>query len=177
MRGRLVSRTIDDVLAESEKLVAAGVRELLIVSQDTSAYGADLRYRSVEYKGANLETRLTDLARELGQLGVWVRLHYVYPYPNVDDLVPLMADGKVLPYLDVPLQHAEPRILKAMRRPANSENTLERIGVGARSVRKLPFAAASSLASRVKPRPISPRCSSFSNRRNWTGWAASSTPR
>jgi ribosomal protein S12 methylthiotransferase len=127
MRGRLVSRPVDDVLREAGKLVEAGVKELLIVSQDTSAYGSDLRYRERDFQGRAVQTRLTDLARELGRLGVWVRFHYVYPYPNVDDLVALMAEGLVLPYLDVPLQHAEPRILKAMRRPANKENTLARI--------------------------------------------------
>ncbi len=128
MRGRLVSRPVDDVMAEAEKLVSAGVRELLVISQDTSAYGVDLGYRAASWRGREVRTRLVDLARELGSLGAWVRMHYVYPYPNVDDLVPLMADGAVLPYLDVPLQHAEPRILKAMRRPANAENTLARIG-------------------------------------------------
>ncbi len=127
MRGRLVSRPADDVLREAARLVDAGVRELLVISQDTSAYGADIRYRTVEYEGRAVDTRLTDLAAEMGRLGAWVRLHYVYPYPHVDALLPLMADGVILPYLDVPLQHAEPRILKAMRRPANAENTLARI--------------------------------------------------
>jgi ribosomal protein S12 methylthiotransferase len=127
MRGRLVSRPVDEVLREAGKLVEAGVRELLVVSQDTSAYGLDLRYRAFEHGGRQVDTNLVSLARELGELGIWVRFHYIYPYPHVDELIPLMADGLVLPYLDVPLQHAEPRILKAMRRPANSENTLERI--------------------------------------------------
>lgn len=127
MRGRLASRPVHEVLREAEKLAEAGVRELLVVSQDTSAYGVDLRYQSFDHRGRAVATSLVSLARELGRLGIWIRFHYIYPYPNVDELVPLMADGLVLPYLDVPLQHAEPRILKAMRRPANTENTLERI--------------------------------------------------
>lgn len=127
MRGRLASRPANEVLREASKLVDAGVREILVISQDTSAYGADLHYRTVDFDGRRVDTRLSDLAAELGRLGAWVRLHYVYPYPHVDALLPLMADGVILPYLDVPLQHAEPRILKAMRRPANAENTLARI--------------------------------------------------
>lgn len=127
MRGKLVSRPINEVLTEAEKLVNAGVKELLIISQDTSAYGVDRKYQTESWRGQNLRTHLYDLANALGQLGVWVRFHYVYPYPHVDDIVPLMAAGKVLPYLDVPLQHASPRILKLMKRPANSENNLERI--------------------------------------------------
>jgi ribosomal protein S12 methylthiotransferase len=127
MRGDLVSRPIDDVLREAEDLVSAGVKELLVISQDTSAYGVDRRYRSEIYNGNVYKTRLYDLANAVGELGVWVRLHYVYPYPNVDDLIPLMAQGKILPYLDIPFQHASPRLLKSMRRPANSENTLRRI--------------------------------------------------
>lgn len=127
LRGALSSRPIDEVMDEATRLVRAGVKELLIISQDTSAYGADLRYRAATWKGASLQTRFLDLARALGDLGVWVRLHYVYPYPHVDDVLPLMAGGKVLPYLDVPFQHGSPRILKAMRRPAHAENTLARI--------------------------------------------------
>ena len=127
MRGDLVSRPINDVLQEAEELVSAGVKELLVISQDTSAYGVDRRYRSEIHNGNAYKTRLFDLANALGDLGVWVRLHYVYPYPNVDDLIPLMSAGKVLPYLDIPFQHASPRLLKSMRRPANSENTLRRI--------------------------------------------------
>ncbi|GJL82098.1 MAG: ribosomal protein S12 methylthiotransferase RimO [marine bacterium B5-7] len=127
MRGPLSSRPVNEVIREAEKLVEAGVRELLIVSQDTSAYGVDLRYRAFEHNGRQVETRLTALAKELGELDVWVRFHYIYPYPNVDNLIPLMAEERILPYLDTPLQHAEPRILKSMRRPANAENTLERI--------------------------------------------------
>ncbi|HCO43628.1 MAG TPA: 30S ribosomal protein S12 methylthiotransferase RimO [Gammaproteobacteria bacterium] len=127
MRGDLVSRPIGDVLTEAEALVDAGVRELLVISQDTSAYGVDVKYRTGFHGGRPLKGDLVTLARELGQLDAWVRLHYVYPYPHVDALIPLMADGLVLPYLDVPLQHASPAILKAMRRPAAVENTLERI--------------------------------------------------
>lgn len=127
LRGDLVSRPLPDILAEAEALVASGAKELLVVSQDTGAYGLDLRFAPVERAGRRLETRILDLCRELGRLGAWVRLHYVYPYPHVDDLVPLMAEGQILPYLDIPFQHASPRILKAMRRPAAVERTLERI--------------------------------------------------
>ena len=127
MRGDLVSRPIHEVMKEAEALVDAGVKEILVVSQDTSAYGVDLRYRTGFWNGRPLKTRLLELANALGDLGVWIRLHYVYPYPSVDDLIPLMAEGKILPYLDIPFQHASPRILKAMRRPASSENVLNRI--------------------------------------------------
>ena len=127
MRGRLASRPIDEVLREAERLVAAGVKELLVISQDTSAYGADLRYRSGKWRDRHYETRFIDLARGLGSLGAWVRLHYVYPYPHVDAVIPLMADGRVLPYLDVPFQHGSPSVLKRMRRPAHAEDTLARI--------------------------------------------------
>ncbi len=127
MRGDLVSRPIHDVLREAESLVDAGVREILVISQDTSAYGVDVKYRTGFWNGRPLRTRLFDLASALGELGIWIRLHYVYPYPSVDDLIPLMAEGRILPYLDVPFQHASPRILKAMRRPASAENALERI--------------------------------------------------
>jgi ribosomal protein S12 methylthiotransferase len=127
MRGRLVSRRIDEVLREAERLAAAGVRELLVISQDTSAYGADLRYARAEWRGASHETRFIELARALGELGIWVRLHYVYPYPHVDAVIPLMAERRVLPYLDVPFQHGSPAVLKRMRRPAHAEDTLARI--------------------------------------------------
>jgi ribosomal protein S12 methylthiotransferase len=127
LRGDLVSRPISDVMREAENLVAAGVRELLIVSQDTSAYGVDVKYRTGFWGGKPVKTRLYDLAKALGELGVWVRLHYVYPYPGVDELIPLMAEGKILPYLDVPFQHASPRILKLMKRPASAENVLARV--------------------------------------------------
>ena len=127
LRGDLVSRPAADVLGEAEKLVAAGVKELLVISQDTSAYGVDLKYAASRWKDREVRAKFLDLARELGEFGVWVRLHYVYPYPHVDQVVSLMADGKVLPYLDVPFQHASPDVLKRMRRPAAQEETLERI--------------------------------------------------
>ncbi|MEZ5650584.1 MAG: 30S ribosomal protein S12 methylthiotransferase RimO [Burkholderiaceae bacterium] len=127
MRGDLVSRPIGEVMREAEALVRGGVRELLVVSQDTSAYGVDIRYRTGFVEGRPVRTRLLELAGELGGLGAWVRLHYVYPYPHVDEIVPLMAQGLILPYLDVPFQHSDPRILKLMRRPAASERNLERI--------------------------------------------------
>jgi ribosomal protein S12 methylthiotransferase len=127
LRGDLVSRRPDAILREAEKLVAAGTRELLVISQDTSAYGVDLRHASWPWKGDEVRAHMTDLARELGRLGAWVRLHYVYPYPHVDRVVPLMAEGLVLPYLDIPFQHASPKVLKAMKRPANEAKVLERI--------------------------------------------------
>jgi ribosomal protein S12 methylthiotransferase len=127
LRGKLASRPIDDVMGEAERLVASGVRELLVISQDTSAYGVDLRYRKGSFRGVEYETRFVDLARALGTLGVWVRMHYVYPYPHVDNVMPLMAEGKILPYLDIPFQHASPTVLKRMKRPAHAEDTLERI--------------------------------------------------
>ena len=127
LRGDLVSRPIGEVMAEAERLVASGVRELLVISQDTSAYGVDLRYATGTHRGVEYETRFIDLARALGTLGVWVRMHYVYPYPHVDKVLPLMAEGRVLPYLDIPFQHASPTVLKRMKRPAHAENTLQRI--------------------------------------------------
>jgi ribosomal protein S12 methylthiotransferase len=127
LRGNLVSRPSVDVLCEAERLVAAGVKELLVISQDTSAYGADLRYRASTWRKREVPARFIDLARALGELGAWVRLHYVYPYPHVDDVIPLMAEGKVLPYLDIPFQHASPDVLRRMRRPAAQDRTLERI--------------------------------------------------
>jgi ribosomal protein S12 methylthiotransferase len=127
MRGDLVSRPIGEVMQEAENLVNAGVKELLVISQDTSAYGVDLKYRTGFWQGRPVKTKLTELCRALGELGVWVRLHYVYPYPHVDELIPLMASGKILPYLDVPFQHASPRILKLMKRPASAEKVLERL--------------------------------------------------
>jgi len=128
MRGDLVSRPIGEVMQEAENLVKAGVKELLVISQDTSAYGVDVKYRTGFVKGKPTKTRMVDLCRALGDLGVWVRLHYVYPYPHVDAVIPLMAEGKILPYLDVPFQHASPRILRLMKRPAGAEKVLERIG-------------------------------------------------
>jgi ribosomal protein S12 methylthiotransferase len=127
LRGRLVSRPLDDVMREAEALVHAGVRELLVISQDTSAYGSDLRYRGVNWGGEAYESRFLDLVRALGTLGVWARLHYVYPYPHVDAVIPLLHDHGVLPYLDIPFQHASPAVLKRMRRPAHAEDTLRRI--------------------------------------------------
>lgn len=127
MRGDLVSRPIGDVMDEAQRLVNAGVRELLVISQDTSAYGIDIKYRTGFWQGRPLKTRMQALCEALGELGVWVRLHYVYPYPHVDNVIPLMADGKILPYLDVPLQHGSPAVLKRMRRPAAAEKSLERI--------------------------------------------------
>jgi ribosomal protein S12 methylthiotransferase len=127
LRGDLVSRPAADVLREAERLVAAGVKELLVISQDTSAYGTDVKYAASRWKDRQVRAKFLDLAHELGEFGVWIRLHYVYPYPHVDDVIPLMADGKVLPYLDVPFQHASRAVLKRMRRPAAQEKTLQRI--------------------------------------------------
>ncbi len=127
MRGDLVSRPLAEVVDEAKQLVAAGSRELLVISQDTSAYGVDTKYKLDFVDGRALETRMQDLAVALGELGVWVRMHYVYPYPHVDKIIPLMAEGKILPYLDIPFQHASPRVLKLMKRPGNQEKTLERI--------------------------------------------------
>jgi ribosomal protein S12 methylthiotransferase len=127
MRGDLVSRPVDEVLREAERLVKGGVRELLVVSQDTSAYGVDLRYAEREWRGRSWRTRMTELCEGLAELGVWTRLHYVYPYPHVDEVIPLMAQGRLLPYLDIPFQHASPRVLRLMKRPGNVERVLERV--------------------------------------------------
>ncbi len=127
IRGDLISRPITQVLSEAENLVKAGVKELLVISQDTSAYGVDIKYRPDIWKSKAVKSNMVDLVKHLGEMGIWVRLHYVYPYPHVDKIIPLMAEGKVLPYLDIPFQHANPRILKLMKRPANSENVLQRI--------------------------------------------------
>src|SRR5437868_1567979 len=127
LRGDLVSRPAADVLREAEQLVKAGVKELLVISQDTSAYGVDVKYAASRWKGREVRAKFIDLTRELGELGAWVRLHYVYPYPHVDEVIPLMAEGKLLPYLDIPFQHAAARILKLMKRPASSEKVLDRI--------------------------------------------------
>lgn len=127
LRGDMVSRPIGDVLKEAEALAKAGVKEVLVISQDTSAYGVDVKYRTGFWEGRPVKTQLKALCEALGEFGIWVRLHYVYPYPSVDDIIPLMAEGKILPYLDIPFQHASPRILKAMKRPASSENVLKRI--------------------------------------------------
>ena len=127
LRGDLVSRPIGDILKEAEALAKAGVKEVLVISQDTSAYGVDVKYRTGFWEGRPVKTQLKALCEALGEFGIWVRLHYVYPYPSVDDIIPLMAEGKILPYLDIPFQHASPRILKAMKRPASAENVLKRI--------------------------------------------------
>jgi ribosomal protein S12 methylthiotransferase len=127
LRGPLASRPAADVMQEAEQLVERGVRELLVISQDTSAYGVDIKFAQSEWRGSPLKAKFYDLCAAMGSLGAWVRLHYVYPYPHVDDIMPLMAEGKILPYLDIPFQHASPTVLKAMRRPANQEKTLERI--------------------------------------------------
>ncbi len=127
IRGDLVSRRPDAILREAEKLVAAGTKELLVISQDTSAYGLDLKHAEWPWKGEPVRAHMTDLAREMGKLGAWIRLHYVYPYPHVDRLIPLMAEGLVLPYLDIPFQHASPKILRSMKRPANEARVLERL--------------------------------------------------
>jgi ribosomal protein S12 methylthiotransferase len=127
MRGLLASRPVDEVFREAEKLARAGVKELLVISQDTSAYGVDIRYREAEWRGQKFKTNFLDLARGLGELGIWVRMHYVYPYPHVDDVIPLMAERKVLPYLDIPFQHGSPTVLKRMKRPGLVEKTLNRI--------------------------------------------------
>ena len=127
MRGDLVSRPVASVLYEAERLVKAGVKELLVISQDTSAYGVDIKYASSKFHGREVKAKFYDLAKELGDLGAWVRMHYVYPYPHVDEVIPLMAEGKILPYLDIPFQHAAPNVLKAMKRPANQEKVLDRL--------------------------------------------------
>lgn len=127
LRGDLVSRPVADVLTEAERLVASGVKELLVVSQDTSAYGIDIKYAQSNWRGKDIRAKFYDMCEAMGDLGAWVRLHYVYPYPHVDDVMPLMAAGKVLPYLDIPFQHASPKVLKSMRRPANQEKVLDRI--------------------------------------------------
>lgn len=126
-RGKLVSRPVGQVLSEAERLVKNGTKELLVISQDTSAYGVDLKYRTDFWNGKPVKTRMKELCQELGQLDAWVRMHYVYPYPHVDDIIPLMAENRILPYLDIPFQHASPSVLKAMKRPAHSEKVLERI--------------------------------------------------
>ncbi len=137
MRGDLASRPIGEVLSEAEGLVRSGVKELLVISQDTSAYGVDVKYRTGFYKGKPTRTRMTELCAELGRLGAWVRLHYVYPYPHVDELIPLMAEGRILAYLDIPFQHAAARILRLMKRPASAEKVLERIGAWRRECPEL----------------------------------------
>jgi ribosomal protein S12 methylthiotransferase len=137
LRGDLVSRPAGDVLREAERLVKAGVKELLVISQDTSAYGVDIKYAESKWRDRDVRAKFVDLSRELGELGVWVRLHYVYPYPHVDDVMPLMAEGKILPYLDIPFQHGSPTVLKRMRRPASQEKQLARINAWRETVPNL----------------------------------------
>ena len=167
LRGDLVSRPAADVLREAERLVTAGVKELLVISQDTSAYGVDIKYAASRWKDREVQAKFVPLARELGELGVWVRLHYVYPYPHVDEIIPLMAEGQktggVLPYLDIPFQHASPDVLKRMKRPGAQQKTLDRIKQLARNLSR-PHACArpSSSAFPARPMPISNSCS--------TGW-------
>jgi len=151
MRGDLVSRPVGEVLREAEQLARAGVKEILVISQDTSAYGVDLKYAAQPWRDVQRRARFFDLAAALGELGVWIRLHYVYPYPHVDQVIELMAAGRVLPYLDIPFQHASARILKLMKRPAAAENTLERIAAWRRVVLTSPFAAPLSWASQARP--------------------------
>ena len=163
MRGRLVSRPAHAVLREAERLVAAGVRELLVISQDTRAYGVDRRHDSHDWRGAPVRSHITDLARELGSLGAWVRLHYVYPYPHVRELIPLMAEGLVLPYLDIPFQHSHPDVLRRMARPAAAARTLDEIAaLAARSAPRSRCARPSSSAIPARPRPSSRICSTGS---------------
>ena len=177
LRGDLVSRPVGDVLREAEKLVKAGVKELLVISQDTSAYGVDMKYATSPWKDREVRAKFLDLSRELGSLGAWVRLHYVYPYPHVDEVIALMAEGLVLPYLDIPFQHASPTVLKAMRRPASQEKTLDRIIAGAKSARTSASARRSSSASPARPTTISRCCSNGSTKRSWSASDASSTSR
>jgi ribosomal protein S12 methylthiotransferase len=137
LRGRLVSRSADDVLGEAEALAEAGVKELIVIAQDTSAYGADIDYATSEWRGREVKARITELCEAMSALGLWIRLHYVYPYPHVDELIPLMAEGRLLPYLDIPFQHASPKILRSMRRPASEAKTLERIRLWRKQVPEL----------------------------------------
>ena len=178
MRGDLVSRPIGDVMEEAERLVKAGVREVLVISQDTSAYGVDTKYRTGFWNGRPLKTRMQELCEALGELGVWVRLHYVYPYPHVDNVIPLMAEGKILPYLDIPFQHASPRILKLMKRPAHQEKTLERI----KRWREICPESDDSLdvhrrLSRARPKKIFKCCSTGCRKRSSIASAASNIRR
>jgi ribosomal protein S12 methylthiotransferase RimO len=177
LRGDLVSRPAADVLREAERLVAAGVKELLVISQDTSAYGIDLKYAASEWKGREVRAKFLDLARALGELGVWVRLHYVYPYPHVDDVIPMMAEGKVLPYLDIPFQHAAPDVLRRMKRPAAQEKTLERIARWRDICPELTIRSTSSSAFPARPRRTSRFCWTGSTRPRSTASAASATSR
>jgi ribosomal protein S12 methylthiotransferase len=179
LRGKLASRRIDAVLREAEKLVAAGTKELLVISQDTSAYGVDIRHESRMWKGREVRAHMTDLARELGNLRTadgtppWVRMHYVYPYPHVDDIIPLMAEGLITPYLDIPFQHAAPNVLRAMKRPANEAKVLERVKKWREICPDLAIARPSWSASPARPRRISSICSTGWMRRSSTASAVS----
>jgi ribosomal protein S12 methylthiotransferase len=175
MRGDLVGRPIGEVLREAEQLARAGVKEILVISQDTSAYGVDIKYAAQPWRDVERRARFFDLAQGLGELGVWIRLHYVYPYPHVDKVIELMSDGRVLPYLDIPFQHASARILKLMKRPAASANTLERIAACGGWHPTSPSAAPSSWAFRGKPSRISRNCWIGSAKRSSIGWVASNT--
>ena len=177
MRGDLVSRPLKDVVEEAKTLVQNGVQELLVISQDTSAYGVDTRYKIDFVDGQAYETRMQDLAVALGELGVWVRMHYVYPYPHVDKVIPLMAEGKILPYLDIPFQHASPSVLKRMKRPAHSEKVIERIQNGERSAQTSLFVLPLLLASQAKPKKIFSSCLIFLSKRSSTALAALSIHR
>ncbi len=177
LRGDLVSRPIDQVLREAEKLVNAGVKELLVISQDTSAYGLDLKYQEAMWQDRAVRTKFLDLSRELGQMGIWVRMHYVYPYPHVDEVIPLMAEGKILPYLDIPFQHASPAVLKNMRRPAHQEKRRAAFRHGAKPAPISPFAPPSSSAIRVKRKKISRCCSTGSMKPGLSAPVASSMNR
>jgi ribosomal protein S12 methylthiotransferase len=175
MRGPLSSRPAGAVLREAERLVDGGVRELLVISQDTSAYGVDLKHATSDWRGTPVRAHLTDLARELGQLGAWVRLHYVYPYPHVDALIPLMAEGTVLPYLDVPFQHADPDTLRRMARPAAAEKTLDRIAAWRAICPDLAIRSTFIVGFPARPRRRSRPCSTGSTRPSSTGWGVSNT--
>ena len=172
MRGKLRSRKPHHILHEAEKLVEAGCRELLVISQDTGAYGTDLRHESFPWKGRECRAHITDLVEALGELGAWVRLHYVYPYPHIDRLIPLMADGLVLPYLDIPFQHASPTVLKAMRRPAHAERTLERIHGWRDQVPELAIRSTMITGFPARPTRTFVSCSTGSGRRGSIGSAA-----
>ena len=178
LRGDLVSRPAGDVLREAEKLVKAGVKELLVISQDTTAYGVDIKYAESQWKDRAVRAQFFDLARELGELGAWVRLHYVYPYPHVDEVIALMAEGKVLPYLDIPFQHATPERAKAHATPGDAgKDARSHRSAGARSARTSPSARPSSSAFPARPKRISRCCSTGSTKRSSTASAASSTSR
>ena len=177
MRGDLDSRPIGEVLDEAKRLVSAGVKELLVISQDTSAYGVDVKHRTGFWNGSPVKTSMVSLCEQLAKLGVWVRLHYVYPYPHVDEVIPLMAEGKILPYLDIPLQHASPRILKLMKRLWRLSARWSASSAGVKSARKSPCARPLSSAFPAKRKKISRCCSTSCKRRVWIASVASSTAR